>query len=56
MEDIQKEVVLYKEYFKDKVVLCNCDDPFESHFFKLYTGGKLISRTLLFFMLINPLS
>ncbi len=36
MEDIQKEVVLYKEYFKDKVVLCNCDDPFESHFFKYF--------------------
>lgn len=36
MEDIQKEVALYKEYFKDKVVLCNCDDPFESHFFKYF--------------------
>lgn len=36
MEDIQKEVILYKEYFKNKVVLCNCDDPYESHFFKYF--------------------
>lgn len=36
MEDIQKEVSLYKEYFKGKTVLCNCDDPFESHFFKYF--------------------
>lgn len=26
----------YKEFFKDKVVFCNCDDPFESEFFKYF--------------------
>ena len=35
--DIQKEIEAYLEYnpntFKDKVVYCNCDDPYESNFF-----------------------
>lgn len=26
----------YKDHFKDKVVFCNCDDPFESNFFKYF--------------------
>lgn len=26
----------YKDFFKDKVVFCNCDDPFESNFFKYF--------------------
>lgn len=26
----------YKDFFKDKTVLCNCDDPFESNFFKYF--------------------
>ena len=30
--DIAKELKYYKPYFKDKVVLCNCDDPYESNF------------------------
>ena len=34
--DIEKEVKYYKEQFKDKIVLCNCDDPFESNFFKYF--------------------
>lgn len=32
--DIQKELKYYKDQFKGKVVYCNCDDPFESNFFK----------------------
>lgn len=36
MEDVSKEVIKYKEYFKGKTVLCNCDDPFESNFFKFF--------------------
>ena len=36
MEDIEKELVKYKEQFKGKTVLCNCDDPFESNFFKFF--------------------
>jgi hypothetical protein len=34
--DIEKELKHYKEQFKDKVVYCNCDDPFESNFFKYF--------------------
>lgn len=34
--DIEKELRNYKPYFKDKVVLCNCDDPYESNFFKYF--------------------
>ena len=34
--DIDKELQNYKEYFKDKVVYCNCDDPYESNFFKFF--------------------
>ena len=37
--DIQKEIESYLEYdvnaFRNKVVYCNCDDPFESNFFRL---------------------
>lgn len=36
LEDIEKELSNYKEQFKDKTVLCNCDDPFESNFFKYF--------------------
>lgn len=38
--DIQKEIESYLEYdsdtFKDKVIYCNCDDPFESNFFRYF--------------------
>lgn len=41
--DIQKEVEAYLEYdadtFRDKVVYCNCDDPFESNFFKYFAAN-----------------
>lgn len=30
--DIEKEMIYYKEHFKDKIVLCNCDDPVWSAF------------------------
>ena len=36
LEDISKELKHYKEHFKDKVVYCNCDDPYESNFFKYF--------------------
>ena len=35
-EDIQFELNNYTEHFKDKTVLCNCDDPFESNFCKFF--------------------
>ncbi len=34
--DIEKELKYYKEYFYGKTILCNCDDPFESNFFKYF--------------------
>ena len=34
--DIENELRHYKEYFKGKVVFCNCDDPYESNFFKYF--------------------
>lgn len=36
LEDIQLELNNYRPYFKDKVVFCNCDDPYESNFFKYF--------------------
>lgn len=36
LDDIEKEVWHYKDQFKGKVVYCNCDDPFESNFFKYF--------------------
>jgi hypothetical protein len=36
LPDIEAEMRHYKEQFKDKVVFCNCDDPYESNFFKYF--------------------
>lgn len=36
--DIEKELKHYKDQFKGKVVYCNCDDPFESNFFKYFAS------------------
>ena len=41
--DVQKEVEAYLEFdpdtFRGKVVYCNCDDPFESNFFKYFAAN-----------------
>lgn len=34
--DIENELKHYKNHFEGKVVLCNCDDPVESNFFKYF--------------------
>lgn len=34
--DIEAEMRHYKEHFRGKVILCNCDDPYESNFFKYF--------------------
>lgn len=38
--DIQKEIEAYLEYnpdvFRGKIIYCNCDDPFESNFFRYF--------------------
>ena len=36
LPDIEKELKYYKQHFQGKVVLCNCDDPYESNFFKYF--------------------
>jgi len=36
LSDIENELRHYKEHFHDKVVLCNCDDPRVSNFFKYF--------------------
>ena len=36
LSDIENELKHYKQHFKDKIVFCNCDDPFESNFFKYF--------------------
>ncbi len=33
LEDIEKELCNYTQYFNGKTVFCNCDDPYESNFF-----------------------
>ena len=34
LTDIEKELRYYRKHFKGKTVFCNCDDPFESNFFR----------------------
>lgn len=36
LPDIENELRHYKEHFRGKTVLCNCDDPYESNFFKYF--------------------
>ncbi|MBQ8754169.1 MAG: restriction endonuclease [Lentisphaeria bacterium] len=36
LTDIEKELRHYKDHFKGKTFFCNCDDPFESNFFKYF--------------------
>lgn len=42
-EDVVREIVRYREHLKGKTVFCNCDDPFESAFFRFFVlhFGKL---------------
>ena len=37
--DIEKELKHYKDQFRGKVVYCNCDDPYESNFFKYFASN-----------------
>ena len=36
MPDIERELQHYWPHFRGKVVFCNCDDPYESNFFKYF--------------------
>jgi len=37
--DIENELKHYKNQFRGKMVYCNCDDPFESNFFKYFAAN-----------------
>lgn len=37
LTDIENELRHYKKHFKNKIVLCNCDDPLESNFVKYFS-------------------
>ena len=39
LSDIEKELSHYEDFFKGKVVFCNCDDPYESNFFKYFASN-----------------
>lgn len=39
LPDIERELKHYKEQFCGKVVYCNCDDPYESNFFKYFAAN-----------------
>ncbi len=36
LSDIENELRHYKHHFRGKTVFCNCDDPYESNFFKYF--------------------
>ena len=42
LEDINNELRHYREHFRGKTVLCNCDDPRVSNFFTYF--ASLLSR------------
>lgn len=37
--DIENELKHYKDQFRGKIVFCNCDDPYESNFFKYFAAN-----------------
>jgi hypothetical protein len=37
LSDIERELRHYKNYFENKIVFLNCDDPEESHFWKYFS-------------------
>ena len=39
LPDIENELKHYRQHFRDKVILCNCDDPYESNFFKYFANN-----------------
>ncbi len=39
LADIENELKHYREHFRGKTILCNCDDPYESNFFKYFANN-----------------
>lgn len=36
LSDIENELRHYKEQLRGKIIFCNCDDPYESNFFRYF--------------------
>jgi hypothetical protein len=54
LSDIENELRHYRPHLRGKTVLCNCDDPYESNFFKFFALnfnalglGKLIATSFM---------
>ena len=39
LADIENELKHYRQHFRGKTILCNCDDPYESNFFKYFANN-----------------
>ena len=39
LSDINNELRHYTQHFEGKIVFCNCDDPYESNFFKYFAAN-----------------
>lgn len=39
LSDIENELKHYREHFRGKTIFCNCDDPYESNFFKYFASN-----------------
>lgn len=39
LSDIENELRHYREHFRGKTIFCNCDDPYESNFFKYFANN-----------------
>lgn len=39
LSDIENELKNYKDQMRGKIIYCNCDDPFESNFFKYFASN-----------------
>lgn len=44
LADIEKELIHYRRHFKDKIVLCNCDDPGVSNFYFYFSRNFKILK------------
>ena len=49
LSDIEKEIRHYTRHFRNKTVLCNCDDPRVSNFFRYFVNNfeKLALKELI---------
>ena len=51
LPDIEQELRHYRRHFKGKTVFCNCDDPYESNFFKYFLFYPVRCTSLILFII-----